>query len=302
MNTAFANRNTANSSISRCGGRLLAFTRPYKGAVFTLCAANMLLALGETIFPLFTRYAIDALARGSSAGQMGVFFAGMLALAVLLSGCTFVFIRRAGHIEQYVSYDIRKACFDRLQTLSFSYYDRTPVGYIMARMTGDTPCAFPKPSPGRWWTCCGPSRVSWAPPLPCSRSAPPSRCGVLIVLPPLAACTLYFQRKIFQGAARGARTNSRITGAYNESIMGATTTKSLTREAENLREFSDITDTMCRASCKAAHSQRHLQSAGHDDGQHRHGAGAVAGRRAGARRRIVVWHHRRICQLYHAVF
>ena len=37
--------------------RLLAFTRPYKGAVFTLCAANMLLALGETIFPLFTRWA-----------------------------------------------------------------------------------------------------------------------------------------------------------------------------------------------------------------------------------------------------
>ena len=232
--------------------RLLAFTRPYKGAVFTLCAANMLLALGETIFPLFTRYAIDALARGSSAGQMGVFFAGMLALAVLLSGCTFVFIRRAGHIEQYVSYDIRKACFDRLQTLSFSYYDRTPVGYIMARMTGDTV----RLSETIAWSLVD---VLWAitrivgATIAMLTLSPTITLWVLIVLPPLAACTLYFQRKIFKAQRVVRRTNSRITGAYNESIMGATTTKSLTREAENLREFSDITDTMCRASCKAAH-------------------------------------------------
>ena len=36
-----------------------------------------------------------------------------------------------------LSYDIRKAGFKRLQELSFSYYDKTSVGWLMARMTSD---------------------------------------------------------------------------------------------------------------------------------------------------------------------
>jgi ATP-binding cassette, subfamily B, bacterial len=37
-----------------------------------------------------------------------------------------------------VRYDLRKKLFNHLQDLSFSYFDRTPVGWIMARVTSDT--------------------------------------------------------------------------------------------------------------------------------------------------------------------
>ena len=43
----------------------------------------------------------------------------------------------AGRIELGLSYDIRKIGFKRLQELSFSYYDKTSVGWLMARMTSD---------------------------------------------------------------------------------------------------------------------------------------------------------------------
>ncbi|MBQ8080854.1 MAG: ABC transporter ATP-binding protein, partial [Clostridia bacterium] len=46
--------------------------------------------------------------------------------------------------------------------------------------------------------------------------------------------------------------NSRITGAFNEGIMGAKTTKTLVREDENAREFRELTGEMRNTAVKAA--------------------------------------------------
>jgi ATP-binding cassette, subfamily B, bacterial len=44
------------------------------------------------------------------------------------------------------------------------------------------------------------------------------------------------------------KTNSRITGSYNESIMGVQTSKAFVKEAENLKKFGGLTDQMHAAS------------------------------------------------------
>ena len=36
-----------------------------------------------------------------------------------------------------MQYDLRKKLFNHLQHLSFAYFDRTPVGWIMSRVTSD---------------------------------------------------------------------------------------------------------------------------------------------------------------------
>jgi len=46
--------------------------------------------------------------------------------------------------------------------------------------------------------------------------------------------------------------NSKITGAYNEGITGVRVIKALSREDDNLEEFSELTDGMYEASFKAA--------------------------------------------------
>ena len=48
-----------------------------------------------------------------------------------------MFILTAGRISTGVAFDIRQAAFEKLQQLSFSYYDRKAVGWLMARVTGD---------------------------------------------------------------------------------------------------------------------------------------------------------------------
>ena len=49
----------------------------------------------------------------------------------------FGFIYLAGVLGERVHYDIRRKLFNHLQELSFSYFDRTPVGWIMSRVTSD---------------------------------------------------------------------------------------------------------------------------------------------------------------------
>ena len=60
---------------------------------------------------------------------------------MLVAICTglfvWAFIYFAGRVQELTTYEIRNEAFEKLQKLSFSYYDRTPMGWVMARMTSD---------------------------------------------------------------------------------------------------------------------------------------------------------------------
>ena len=76
--------------------------------------------------------------------------------------------------------------------------------------------------------------------------------GVLAILPVLALISAYFQKRILKAQREVRKINSRITGAFNEGIMGAKTTKSLVREDENFREFGELTGSMRKAAIRSA--------------------------------------------------
>ena len=75
---------------------------------------------------------------------------------------------------------------------------------------------------------------------------------VLAVIPPLALISMYFQKRILHSNREVRKTNSKISGAYNEGIMGAKTTKTLVREKANLGDFRKLTNTMRTASVRTA--------------------------------------------------
>ena len=75
---------------------------------------------------------------------------------------------------------------------------------------------------------------------------------VMIIVPVIAVLTTYFQKKILFWNRKVRSINSRITGSYNEGIMGAKTSKTLVIEDKNTAEFADLTEEMRTASVKAA--------------------------------------------------
>ena len=50
----------------------------------------------------------------------------------------YLFINMAGIVEVEVADELRQEAFVKLQELPFSYYDKTPAGWIMARLTSDS--------------------------------------------------------------------------------------------------------------------------------------------------------------------
>jgi ATP-binding cassette subfamily B protein len=48
------------------------------------------------------------------------------------------FVYLAGVLGERVRYDLRQKMFNHLQGLSLSYFSRTPVGWIMSRVTSDS--------------------------------------------------------------------------------------------------------------------------------------------------------------------
>ena len=76
---------------------------------------------------------------------------------------------------------------------------------------------------------------------------------VLAVVPPIAVISVYFQKKILSSYRTVRKTNSKVTGAFNEGIMGAKTTKTLVAPGmPTTKSSSRSPSTMKQGSIHAA--------------------------------------------------
>ena len=117
--------------------RLIKYGLRSKGLVASTMISLAVVAGVDLLYPLLSRYAIDHIIYGSHTERI-LPFALVYAAAVLAQGfCVMLFIKNSGKLEMNIAYDIRQDAFKKLQELSFSYYDKTAVGYIMARMVSD---------------------------------------------------------------------------------------------------------------------------------------------------------------------
>ncbi|MEW5815110.1 MAG: ABC transporter ATP-binding protein [Spirochaetota bacterium] len=231
--------------------RLLAFASPYKKYFAALSIIMILVGLTDALFPMVNRYAIDNFIIPGKLEGFPLFTLAFVGLAVLQSINVWLLVTIAGKIDMGICYDLRKSGFKRLQELSFSYYDTTPVGWIMARMTSDNQ----KLGQILSW---GLVDMIWGFTMMISIAVFMLAMNwilglaVLSVMPILVATSSFFQKKILKNYRSVRKINSKLTGTYNEGIMGAKTTKTLVREYENQKEFRDLTGEMRNSSIRAA--------------------------------------------------
>ncbi|MFA5720611.1 MAG: ABC transporter ATP-binding protein, partial [Acholeplasmataceae bacterium] len=139
---------------------------------------------------------------------------------------------------------------ETLQRLPFSYFDKTPHGWIMARMTSDSRRLANIISWGLvdflWsFVIMGAILVilyvfSWKLAL-----------IVTISIPIMSVLAYFFRRKILKGYRESRKMNSKVTASFNEAFIGAKTTKSLAIESEASLMFKQQTKDLRRASTKA---------------------------------------------------
>ena len=231
--------------------RLKPFLKNYRADFVGMLAFNGLTALVDVVLPLMQRYAIaNFIEKGVTAGLVPYALV-YLALIVLQGFSVMWFCNNSMRIEMYLGRDMKQKLFHHLQTLSFSFYNVTPVGYLLSRLMSDTNRIASMIA----WNF---TDILWA-----LFSVAGSMVSmlilnwklallVLLIVPVMAVLTAYFQNRILHWNRKVRKLNSRITGAFNEGITGAKTAKTLVLEDRMTGSFRTLTSEMRTSGVRAA--------------------------------------------------
>jgi len=232
--------------------RLLTYARPY-WPVLLICVLLLAISAGvDLLGPYLTRIAIDQyLTPGLNTPEA---HQGLMRLAGLLAaGLVAGFLAGYGQVlllqwtGQRIIYRIRQDVFHHLQQLHLQFFDTTPVGRLVTRVTNDTE------NLNELYTSVlvnlfrdvfmlmGITVVMF-------RTHVRLAFVSLALLPAIAWCTFYFMKKA-RHAWRKVRTRlARINAFLSEQISGMKIVQLFAREAETFREFKAENDGYFRAS------------------------------------------------------
>ena len=229
--------------------KLLPFLKPYSRNMAVILSLMLVSAGCDLAYPLLSGYAVDHFVTPRQSQGVGWYALGYMAVVLAQMLCTMIFARSALKVEMYLGRDLKKRLFTHLQTLSFSYYNTTPVGTIMARVMSDTNkigSVFAWSLVDIFWSaayvigCMGVMLfLNWRLAL-----------LVIVVVPAIALLTLYFQKKILAINRQARKVNAEITRHYNEGISGAKTSKTLVIEDKNTAAFQEVTQRMRRTTVR----------------------------------------------------
>lgn len=231
--------------------RLFPFMKPYRVIIITMSLLVLLNGIIDICLPLFQEYAINNFIGKNTLEGLGGFVALYVAVILVQIISAAYDAYQACQIEMYVGRDLKRASFNHLQTLSFSYFNQNSVGYIHARVMSDTNRIG---SILAW----GLMDVVW-------NSS--YLIGVIIVMfmmnwklalwvvaltPVITLIAALFQGKLTVLNRRVREINSQITANFNEGITGAKTTKTLVIEDKMARDFGETTQDMKHTSIRTA--------------------------------------------------
>ncbi len=233
--------------------RLLQYLKPYIrwiGAGFLLAIISSSL---PPLRPYLTKIAIDDYVVTSDSGgllEMTFLVIGVLVLAAVVQYSLTYLMQWIG---QKVLLDIRLAVFKHIQKFSLRYYDTTPVGRLITRVTNDVEALNELFSSGVVLIIadallilaivCFMLITSWK-----------LTIATIAVLPLLFIATTIFRRKVRVVYAQIRTQIARMNSFLNEYITGATTIQLFSREKPQFDTFNEINDT---------HTKLQLRSVGY---------------------------------------
>ncbi len=225
--------------------RIWPYVRPYRAAFFgslALLVASSGLALAR---PLVMRSGLDGLATDPSAiTRSGIALTVLIVLEQALAFPQTYLMQVAGATAMA---DLRRRVFEFLHTRSLSYFDRTPVGRLVTRVTSDVDAIGEMFASGAFNAIGDLLRLvlivivmlsmDWKMSLVAFVALPPVWVGV------------NWTRKRIRNAFREVRAKTARMNAYlNEQVGGMGVVQAYAREEEAAREFDEINDAYRQAN------------------------------------------------------
>ena len=227
--------------------RLLRYLRPYARTLVPALLLTLILNALRILQPKFTQYAIDWYIVPHRLGGLrwlALAFLGVLLLTFILSYVQTVLLETVG---QRVMYDLRSELYTKLQRQDVAYYDKTPVGRIMTRLTSDVDALNELFTSGvidvlgdlvmivaiaalMFW-------MDWRLTL-----------VTLLTVPMLFSVTMWFRRHARRGYDRVRTRLARINAFLQEHLSGAQIVQLFNREEKARAQFHELNDDYRRAN------------------------------------------------------
>lgn len=231
--------------------RIVGLLAPYKWSVAGFVGAVGIVSVLDSVFTYLSLIIVDDAIVARNTAVLWRTMAIYGGLSLFQAAMVFAFIYICGILGERVRYDLRRDMFDHLQDLSLTYYNKTPIGWIISRVTSDTDRVAELMTWGLLdltWSSINIITAVWF----MMRINWHLALIVLMIIPVIIIVAVFFQRRIITEYRNVRRINSKITGRYNETITGVRVIKALNREQENMEQFGHQTDEMYRAGYRAA--------------------------------------------------
>jgi len=215
-------------------------------------------AVIETLFLKFI--CKDGLARfiGQEIGKDFIIFIVEMILFILVLGTfTTMFLYFCGTLERKFYVGLTKETFAKLQRQPFSFFDRSSVGWLMARVASDTSRLGEIISWGlidivyTVFRVLSVLIVMWGIDWKLSLI-------IMIIIPVVAFVTYFFDKIVVILSRKQRKLNSKITTYLNEGISGAKTSKTLVLEEKNLNEFGKLVHDYKKVTIETGFAQTSL--------------------------------------------
>lgn len=189
------------------------------------------------VYPLLLRKLIDDVIRQQQYNLVvGI---ALTALSVVIIKAIMQFLHGffGGRLGNYLAYRLRNACYEKLQFLSFRYYDRAKTGDLMSRLTGDLEAIRNFVGFGFAQLLNLVLMVTFGMAVMMSIHWQLTLI-TLITIPFLAGVALKFESKIHPAFQEMRQALSSLTTAVQENITGVRTVKAFAREPYEVEKFS----------------------------------------------------------------
>jgi len=228
---------------------LVPYLRRYRatfwiGAICVLCNNGVWI-----LFPLVIRRAIDDLNREVNVHKL--LFYALALLAVAATKAIFQFLTRwiLIGVSREIEFDLRNDLFAHLERLSYSFYQRTRTGDIMARATNDLNAVRMLAGPGIMYTANTVVFTVGALAFMLSIS-PTLTLWAFLPLPVISIVIQYFGRRIHERFERIQAMFSDISARAQENFSGARLVRAYVQEEWEIESFERANEEYITRSLK----------------------------------------------------
>ena len=230
--------------------KILPYVKKYRVRIAAMITMGIVASLIDSVFPMFTRYAIDHFIAEETLDTIGIFAVLFMAILIVQVVLNYITMYYSGMTEMDVDRDLRDASFNHLQTLSFAYFNQNNVGYIHARVMSDTGKIGELVA---WRMMDIVWNGSYLIFILANMLIINARLAayVLLLVPAAVLLISFFQKRLVTLNRKIREINSKITGDFNEGITGVKSIKTLVIEDVIGSDFKKDTSEMRRTSVHA---------------------------------------------------